>query len=200
MAETDTRPPARTRPNTGGTKLMGIPTWGWVAISTGVAVVGIVWWRNRKSNQAANSQQATTTPSNTDLTAGLATDQYETILSQIRDLQGQEAGEPAPQPGPPGPAGPPGTPGSPGAPGAPGPPPPPPHETIRYYKTVPGKNVTLNDLARWNSSSVAAIIAATKKIEPSDSSSPSSRWYQYLQRGNWNANLPTGYQFAIPVL
>lgn len=82
-------------PSSGGgalqKKVMGLPTWGWIAIAGGVTVVGYLWWKSRQNAAASAASQSTTPTTGTDSTTGLATDQYEALLAQLRDLQGQNS-------------------------------------------------------------------------------------------------------------
>lgn len=211
MAEPTNAPPATK-------KGFAIPTWAIVVGTVALGAGGFLWWRGRKNAQAAASSTATGAPPVVD-TSGLATDQAEALYAQIRDIQGQESttlqnvqgvsGQvtgvsqqvsniPSGPAGAPGPAGPPGPTGP-----APTPPPAPkptstPHYNLTWH-TIPGHPVTLSQLAQWNHSSVAGIIAQTRIGEATDTSSPRSKLKQYLDRGNWNAIIPPGYTLYIPV-
>jgi hypothetical protein len=96
-------------------KMWGLPGWGWALIAAGVGIVAIMWLRRGKTSDTATAQPQVVDAS------GLATEQAETIYSQLRDLQGRPS-----VPGPPGPAGPAGSAGQPGDAGPPGPPGPAP--------------------------------------------------------------------------
>lgn len=137
-------------------KILGMPMW--LAITGGAALVAGVyfWYRNKKSATAASSTTSTNGTSTSDSgNAGLDTEEYESLLAQLRDIQGEEASEPNPAPGPPGPPGPPGKPGPPvlqggnppgsGKPPVKAPPPAPaPHPTQK-------KTVKVAPYPAWNS-------------------------------------------------
>jgi LysM domain len=120
-------------------KVMGLPVWGWVAVAAAGGIVLLMWLQNRKSKTAAPTDTSGT-PAYADL-SGLTTEQYESLLALLRDIQGNTS-VPAPA-GPPGPQGPPGTPGTPGPPGTPAPTPTPtptpttPPHTFRYVWVTP---------------------------------------------------------------
>ena len=98
MADTGTE----RRASGGGfnSKIAGIPTWGWFGIVAASAVVFMVWRNSAKAKAAATSD--TTTPQQVSAD-GLPTEEYESLLALLRDLQGKPS-----VPGPPGPEGPPG--------------------------------------------------------------------------------------------
>lgn len=197
-------------------KILGLPPKYVLPAAVGLGLVFILYYRYKKNAAAAaaaaagpstaNASGATTvTPSSTDQTAGLATDQYESLLALVRDLQGNISSEPVSVTGPAGPPGPPGTPAPPPPPVPPsppvstpppvqGPPPPPPvHHPVWHFVSVPGLGTySLNDIARWNSTTPAAIIAETRKSEPSDVAN-------YLRFNNFNRPLPRGTYWATPV-
>jgi hypothetical protein len=207
---------AETKPATGTSwnrRTLGLPAWSWIPVISGVTAVGWMLYRKRKSAASASNNTAPATPATTpttlDNTAGIATDQYETLLSQLRDLQGNISSEPVSITGPAGPPGAVGPPSStpgppstvPGPPGPPGPTPIPTGPRYLYFTTAANHPVTLNQLAQWNHSSPQAIIAATQVSQPYDVTNPGSRLYQYLRAGNYNATLPApNYKFTIPVL
>lgn len=138
--------------DTGGTGLSrrmgGLPAWGWIAIAA-AAGIGVILWLNFRKNQAAASSATTFDANSTD--ASIPTDQYEVLLSQIRDLQGD-----ASQPGPTGPTGPAGPPGPPGPTSPPPVSQPPGHEgpgkhpVVRYYTVQkwPAQGSTLSGIAK----------------------------------------------------
>jgi len=76
-------------------KKAGVPLWIWITGGAGLLAIAYFWYKNKSSSAAAANTTATNATGTTD-TSGLATDQYEVLLSQIRDLQGQESSEPAP--------------------------------------------------------------------------------------------------------
>lgn len=80
MADTDTPP------NTGGTglrtKMYGVPLWGWIGIAGAAAIVIGLWLQSRKKAAPAPTTDTSTF-------AGPDTGQWEAIMTQIRDLQGQ---------------------------------------------------------------------------------------------------------------
>jgi len=84
-----------------GKKKSGIPLWVWIVGGTVVLAGGYMLWKNRKSSASSSQQQSSSTPVPTDIPAGLSTEQYESILAQLRDIQGQEANEPNPTQKPP---------------------------------------------------------------------------------------------------
>lgn len=99
------RPPTReTRPGgAGGSglqgKMMGLPVWAWVALAAAGGITFFVW------RQGKNKDTATTTAPPVDQDPqGLSTEQYESLLAVIRDLQGQspEGGDTPPVTTPPG--------------------------------------------------------------------------------------------------
>lgn len=82
-----------------GKKKSGVPLWVWIVGGT-VVVAGAYFFlknRNSSSANAANQQQSTAVP--TDNPAGLSTQQYESLLAQLRDIQSSEQNEPNPTPG-----------------------------------------------------------------------------------------------------
>lgn len=101
---------------------MGVPNYVWLLGISLVAVVGIVWWRSRHSSSNGGSGISATNPNSPvdASTAGLATDQYESLLALLNSIQGQPS-----TPGPTGPTGPAGPPGEPGSTPAPAPAPAP---------------------------------------------------------------------------
>lgn len=107
MADPIARPdPAReTRPGGAGgnamtAKMMGLPTWAWLALAAAGAIAVVVWRQSR--NKAADTS-TTDTPDNVDA-QGLGQEQYESILALLRDIQGNmstEPGDTTTDPGPP---------------------------------------------------------------------------------------------------
>lgn len=132
-------------------KLMGLPVWGWLVVFTALGVVGVVWMEHRKK-PADTSTDTTGQGASFDATdTGLATDQYETLLAQVRDLQGELSTPITGPPGPPGPVGPPGTLPKPPPPKPPGneEPPPPKTPAVKYVTVTrwPSKDSTLSGIA-----------------------------------------------------
>lgn len=84
-------------------KLGPLPYWAWLGMATAAGVVGIIWWRSRKnagdSSQAPQSSAATSPEA-----SGIPTEQYESLLALLRDIQGQAStpipGNPTPTPPP----------------------------------------------------------------------------------------------------
>ncbi len=72
-------------------KLGPLPRWAWIGLTAAAAVVGLVWWRSRKSAQPTDT---TTTSSSSGEAQGLSTEQYESLLAILRDLQGKPSTEP----------------------------------------------------------------------------------------------------------
>jgi hypothetical protein len=75
-------------PGSGGglsKKLWGLPTWGWIAIAAAGGVVAFMWLQSRKAPAAAS-----TTDPNSDGSAssGAQSDEIQSLLAQIRDMQG----------------------------------------------------------------------------------------------------------------
>jgi hypothetical protein len=137
--------------NTGmNKKILGMPMW--LAVSGGAAILaGVYFWYRKKQSAASSSSNSVTSTNgaSTDSSGyqGLDTEEYESLLAQLRDLQEQEGSEPNPVPGPPGPPGPPGESGGPplqggNPPGGGGPvpvkaPPPNPPSQKRTVKVAP---------------------------------------------------------------
>jgi nucleoid-associated protein YgaU len=133
-------------------KIAGVPLWGW-SVGIGGLAVGIWWWR--KKNAASSTQQSNTdgtnpsgaTSNTTPTNSSMSTEQYESLLALLRDIQGEEGSiisklpsqsSTPTMPGPPVPAQPPGAPPKSGSP-QPGPQP-----------TSP-RTVTVNKSPAWNS-------------------------------------------------
>jgi hypothetical protein len=70
-------------------KVAGLPQWAWIGLATAAAVVGMVWWRSRSS--ATTTPTNTTTPDTSGQANGLSTEQYESLLAILRDLQGNQS-------------------------------------------------------------------------------------------------------------
>jgi len=66
----------------------GLPVWGWAGLAVAGGVVVLTWLRSRKSTVTPSTDTSSTQLSDAQ---GLATDQYETLLSLLRDLQGQNS-------------------------------------------------------------------------------------------------------------
>lgn len=75
-------------------KLYGIPTWGWLAIAAAGGVAALVWMQSRK--KAATP--ATTANSGPTYADGIPTEQYESLLALLRDIQGQGSTSTTPPP------------------------------------------------------------------------------------------------------
>ena len=178
------------------------------------------------TNNAASSQPATIYQPAT--SGDFSTDQAEAIYSDIRNLQGQEtnfagtasqlnqgiagvSGQvtgvsnqvsgvsqqvsniPA---GPIGPQGPAGTPGTPAPTPAPGPPRPQPTTHVAQERTD-GRH-SLQYYASEYGTSMANILAATAKSEPSDYNRASSALHKYVVAGRWANVVPAGFTLYIP--
>lgn len=119
--------------------------------------------------------------------------------NQITGVGQQVAKIPA---GPPGPAGTPGTQGNPGPPGPPPAPPPPPpvRPPPAYHEAVvhtDGRR-SLQFYASEYGTSMANILAATRRSEPSDYNSASSKLHKYITKGQWANVVPAGYTLYVP--
>lgn len=84
-----------------GRKKSGVPLWVWIVGGTVVVAGAYFFMRNRNASANAANQQSQSTPVPTDNPAGLSTEQYESILAQLRDIQSSEANEPNPTQPPP---------------------------------------------------------------------------------------------------
>lgn len=125
---------------------INLPMWAWITIAgVGAGALYFVWKRKSSASTSAASNSpstaATTGTSQTnDQPSGLATDQYESLLALLRDLQSQESNEPAPPP-------PPIQGGSPpkggGPPTQPPMPPPPPPVKVSPPPVAAGKTYTV---------------------------------------------------------
>lgn len=155
------------QPETGGTfsrRVGGLPVWGWVAIAVAGGVV-IFMWLQHKNNSSSGAASAQTATNMTGADNGLATDQYESLLALLRDVQGEASvhvpGPPGPAgaagtPGPTGPAGPSGTPGAPGPQGLPG---------ITLPAIVPVDNSHWHTVTKWPSTD-GSISGMTQHYHP----------------------------------
>lgn len=92
-------------------RMAGLPMWGWIAIGGAGGVVVWLWIQHRNKGAATTAPTGTIPMGYDPAQLGLSTTQYETLLSQMRNLQGAES-----QPGDVGPTGPPGPPGTPAPP------------------------------------------------------------------------------------
>src|SRR5258708_10264259 len=86
----DPTPPIQTPPKQGGgsgftKKMAGIPMWGWAAIAAAGTIVLVMWYKNKKSSATAPTLDTSTL----NQAGGIDTQQYETLLAQIRALQGE---------------------------------------------------------------------------------------------------------------
>ena len=69
-------------------KMAGLPTWGWLAIAGAAGVVAFLWiQRSRKATDT--SGDTADSNSDTSTNAGYSSDVDQSLLAQIRDLQGQ---------------------------------------------------------------------------------------------------------------
>lgn len=92
MVDNPNMPP----PNMGGgggvlsKKLWGLPTWGWIALAAAAGIGGYVWLQSRKSKTDASSTDTDPNAQDTDSGAsvGASSDLDQSLLAQIRDLQG----------------------------------------------------------------------------------------------------------------
>lgn len=184
---------AETKQTSWNARTLGLPLWAWIPVAAGGAGLAFIYYRKRKAASAPANTTQLPDASTANYAAGLDTGQYESLLAQIRDLQGSVSS--LPTSGPTGPAGPPGPPGPP-APGTPqsG------SKTLHYvqWHTLTAQPMSINGLANKYNASPADIIAQTKKAEPADTSNSKSKLYQYLKKGDWNATLPQGYTIFVP--
>jgi hypothetical protein len=76
-------------------KVLGLPTWGWIAVAAAAGVVGYVWLQSRKKNAASDSSGQTLDNSNGSSDpngiGAYASDTDQALLAQIRDLQGAQS-------------------------------------------------------------------------------------------------------------
>lgn len=93
------------RPSSGGNamtaKMMGLPTWAWLALAAAGAITIVVWRQSR--NKAVTTDTTAPTDTNSD---GLSLDQYESLLAQNQNILGildDLQGAPSTTPGDPGP-------------------------------------------------------------------------------------------------
>lgn len=204
-----------------GKSVGGVPLGVWVV--GGTAAVGGIWVvMKRRSSKTANANAAgTPTTIYAPATSGdFSTDQAQAIFSDIHNLQGQEVNFsntasqlnqgisgvsnqvtgvsqqigkiPAGPPGPPGPA---------GVPGAAPPPiqaPPPPQPTQHEAVVHTDGSHSLQYYASEYGTSMANILAATARSEPSDYNRASSKLHQYIVRGKWSNEVPAGYTLYVP--
>lgn len=82
-----------------GQREAGLPRWGWIGLAAAAGAVGLVWYQSHKASAATATQ---TTPTDTTTGQGLDTGQYETILSTLRDIQGNSSQPGTGQPSAPG--------------------------------------------------------------------------------------------------
>lgn len=75
--------------------ILGLPMWVWLII--GGSAIGIGWYIYKSRKASATTSTATPTQADTSQTndqpSGLSTDQYESLLALLRDIQGQNASE-----------------------------------------------------------------------------------------------------------
>lgn len=69
-------------------KMMGLPTWAWVALAAAGGIVALVWMQNRKGSATPATTDTTRVP---DDQAMVSTEQYESLLALLRDLQGGDS-------------------------------------------------------------------------------------------------------------
>jgi hypothetical protein len=90
-------PPDTSKGGTGDflkSKMLGLPTWAWLALAAAGGIVALVWMQNRKG--AAPAVDNTRVP---DDQAMVSTEQYESLLALLRDQQGvPSTATPAPAP------------------------------------------------------------------------------------------------------
>lgn len=65
-------------------KMMGLPTWAWIALAAAGGVVALVWIQNRRGS----TPPTTDTSRVPDDQAVVSTEQYESLLALLRDIQG----------------------------------------------------------------------------------------------------------------
>lgn len=92
-------PPGGTKPDGGiggglNKKMAGLPTWAWIALAAAGGIVALVWMQNRRKADDTGSSTASQGASGDD--AVVSTEQYESLLALLRDLQG---GDSTPVPG-----------------------------------------------------------------------------------------------------
>lgn len=75
-------------------KIGGLPTWGWIALAAAGGIGFFMWRQNRAASTASTATQDTSGTS----AEGLPTEQYESLLALLRDLQGHGS-TPATTPG-----------------------------------------------------------------------------------------------------
>jgi hypothetical protein len=72
-------------------KVGGLPQWAWIGLATAAAVVGMVWWKSRSTAASTTSTTPTTTADTSGQATGLSTEQYESLLALLRDIQGNQS-------------------------------------------------------------------------------------------------------------
>jgi LysM repeat protein len=91
---------------TRGKKILGLPSWSWILIAgVGAGALYFVWKRKSSASASAASNAPSTaatagTSQTNDQPSGLATDQYESLLALLRDMQSQEGNETETEPPP----------------------------------------------------------------------------------------------------
>jgi nucleoid-associated protein YgaU len=142
-----------------GAKKNGIPLWIWVGGAVVLIVGGYYIYKGRQATAATQAASTTSQTATTDTSdSGIGTEQYETLLSQLRDLQGEESTQSNPPPPrvvsvgsvnpPPLSTSPP---VSPPPPPPTSPPPPPPVTTSPTPNPVSPNVVTVQPYPAWNS-------------------------------------------------
>lgn len=78
-----------------GNKWLGLPVWAWLGIGSVVAGVGWFLYKKHEANTAASTTAAASTANtgtastDTSGAAGLDTNQYESLLALLQDIQGE---------------------------------------------------------------------------------------------------------------
>lgn len=101
-----TQPTIESPPQTGGggfrQKIMGIPAWGWLAIAA-VGGAAILLWRRGGTPAQENAVPAGFVPPADSQSPEVTNEEFQTLLAQIRDIQGklsEAAEQPTPTPTP----------------------------------------------------------------------------------------------------
>lgn len=68
-------------------KMMGLPVWAWVALAAAGGITFFIWRQKKSSADTITPQPVV------DSESLVSTEQYESLLALLRDLQGQGAGE-----------------------------------------------------------------------------------------------------------
>jgi hypothetical protein len=146
--------------------MAGIPMWGWTAIAAAGAIVLVMWFKNKGSKAAPTLDTSTLGQA-----GGIDTQQYETLLAQIRALQGEsETVPPKPKPGDEGSG----------------------DKSGDTTFHTNGKQ-SLNAIATSHHTSAAQIIETTKKHH-----GITSAFNAYVRKHRFTAHVPTGITLWIP--